>query len=218
MADADPNVVFVQKSQDGRLTVVGGDHTDPQIQLFFANGDLDPPVLWPSPLGDVDPGEDFDSGQDGPQLSSGQRISFVQDSVNAIADSDAVFERFDMDVRGPELDGFVDHQLDQANDRGARFVDQFLFSRIDVIDGFGKVNCGICEFLQDRVGRFPFDLTVQPVNGFEDTGSGRQSGDDIAIEDKPQLFQGIDVARVADHDLQSVIHFGQRQDRVFPGH
>ena len=43
----------------------GGDDADAEIQLLVADGNLDPAVLRPPPLGNVHFGKDFYAGDDG---------------------------------------------------------------------------------------------------------------------------------------------------------
>ena len=55
------------------------------------------------------------------------------------------------------------------------------------------------------------------VDGLQD-GLARGQGDlDFAVEDEPQLFEGLEVQRVADDDLQRIVFLGQREDGVFAG-
>ena len=53
-------------------------------------------------------------------------VPLDQNAVDPVADPDAVFERLDMDVRGPQLHGLADDQVHQADDRGAGLVDDFV--------------------------------------------------------------------------------------------
>ena len=65
------------------------------------------------------------------------------------------------------MNGFGDHQVHQANNGRAAFVDHFVVGDV-FVHRFGEVDCGIGEFLQNRVSRFAFYLAVQTVNGFQD--------------------------------------------------
>ena len=103
--------------------MVGGDHADSQVEFLLAHGDLDPPVLGAPSFGDIELGENLDTREDGTQQPSGRAVALDQHAVDAVADADPVLERLDVDVRGPQLHGFADHQLDQANDRGTVLVD-----------------------------------------------------------------------------------------------
>ena len=117
LADTDFDVVFVQQSHHTGLAMVGGDNANSQIELFVANGDLDSPIGGASFLGYVDLGEDLDACDDGREHSAWGVFSLHTNAINPVADSNTVLERFDMDVAGPELDRFLDHQIDQPDDR-----------------------------------------------------------------------------------------------------
>ena len=92
------NAVFVQQSHHRRLPVISRDDADPQIKLFFTDGDLNSAVLGSSSFSDVDAGQDFDTRDNRPQLATRQRISLVQHAVDAIPNADAIFERFDVNI------------------------------------------------------------------------------------------------------------------------
>ena len=101
---------------------------------FSPTRDLDPPVLGAAALGDVDFGQNLDTRQDRPQQPLGGRIALHQHAIDPVADPDAVFERLDVDVRGPGFDRLGDDHLHQADDRRAGFVELFL------------AGAGICRF------------------------------------------------------------------------
>ena len=124
MPDADLDVVLVQQPHHRRLAVAGGDDADAEIQFFFAHRDLDPAVLGAPSFGDVQLGENLDAGGDGAQQAAGRAIAFDQHAVDPVADADAILERLDVDVRSPQLNGFLDQQLHQPDDGGAVLVDR----------------------------------------------------------------------------------------------
>ncbi len=200
------------------MTVIGRDDAHPQIEFFFANRDLDATVLGSPSFGNVDSGEDLDPRQDGSQLPPGQRVAFVQHAVDAVPNSDAIFKWFHMDIRSPQLNSFGNHQLYQSHDRGTGLVDDFFGTGDLIVDGFGKVDRRIGKFLQDRVGRFPLDLTVQPVDRFEDISTRGQGGGNIAIQDEAEFVERVDIARVTDRDFQTVIDLRQWKHGVFTCH
>ena len=164
LSNTNLDVVFIQEAEHTRLTLVGRDDADAKVQFFFACRHFDTAVLLAAFFSDVDIGQDFDPGDDRTELTFRQSISFVQHTVNSVANSNAVFEGFDVDIRGPQLNGFGDHQLDQTHDRGAAVLGGFPIFTTVIIDRFGKVNRGVGEFLQNRVSLFTFDLTVLAVD------------------------------------------------------
>ncbi len=97
------DAVLVQDPHHHRLAVTGGDHADAQVQLLLAHGDLDPPVLGSPAFGDVEFRENLDAGEDRAEQPSRGAVALHQHAVDPVADPDAVLERLDVDVRGPQL-------------------------------------------------------------------------------------------------------------------
>ena len=111
LLDPDLDVVFIEKSHNGGLSVVGRDDRDTQVEFFFADGNLDPTVLGAASFGDVHFGENLDPGEDGSEQPSRWAVAFDQDTVDPVSDADAVFERLDVDIGCPKLNGFLNHQV-----------------------------------------------------------------------------------------------------------
>ena len=86
--------------------MVGRNDTDPEVQLFVADGDLDPTVGGSTFFRDIDFGQDFDPSDDGRQHPPGGTFAFDALSIDAVPNPDTFLERFDVDVGGPQLDGF----------------------------------------------------------------------------------------------------------------
>ena len=113
----------------------------------------------------------------------------------------------------------ADHQVDQPDDGGAVVAVVVISAHFGTaaVFGFGEVDRGVGEFLQHRVSGFTFDLAVvavdRPLNG----GLGGQGGFDLAIEDKPQFFNGFEVERVRDQNPQGSVVFVEWQHTVFAG-
>ena len=116
-----------------------------------------------------------------------------------------------MNIRSPQLHGFIDHQLDQPDNRSTVFVACIVTIGSVVIDGFCEIDFGIGEFLQNRVRRFTFLLTVHPVDCFGNTRSRRQRHGNIAVEDKPEFFDQVDLARFTHQNFQPAFGFLERQ-------
>src|SRR5262245_8349985 len=121
----------------------------------------------------------------------------MENAVDPVADAYHVLEGLDVDVRGPQLYRLGDHQVDQADNRRAVFVQGFVSSAGGSLAlRFGKVDRRISKLLEHGVGRFTFDLGVVLVDRLADSLPRRQGNIDLPIQDKPQLFDGIDVIRV----------------------
>lgn len=57
-----------------------------------------------------------------------------------------------------------------------------------------------------------------PVDRFQDALARGQRDVDLAIENKPQFLERIEIQRITDDHLQHTVFLGHRQDGVFPGH
>ena len=196
--------------------MIGGDDADSQVQLLVANGDFDSSVGGSPFFGDVDFGQDFDASNDRRKHPAWGTFAFNADAINSIADSYSILEWFDMNIAGPQLNRFGNHQIDQANNGGGAVVNGFFVCRFAAL-GLGKVDGCVSEFLQHRVSRFTFDLTVILVNRAKNRLFGGQGGLDFAIEDKSQFFDGFQVKGVRDQDSQGSVFVAERQDHVLAG-
>jgi hypothetical protein len=110
-----------------------------------------------------------------------------------------------VDIGGPQLHGFLDHQLHHPHHGCAILINGFVVARDRCRLGFGKVDRRIGEFLEHRVRRFTFDLTVVLVDRFLDLVARRQGDFDLPIENEPQFFDRIDVVGIADDHLQRIL-------------
>ena len=171
--------------------MVGRDHADAEVELLVADGDLDAAVLGAAAFGDVDLGENLDTRQEGAQQPPGGAVAFDQHAVDAVADPDAILERLDVDVGGPQLHRFGDHQLHQPDDRGAVLVD-FVFAGPALVFGLGEVDRRVGEFLEHRVGALALRLAVVAVDRFQNAFPRGQGDVDLAVQDEPQLFDRVE--------------------------
>ena len=86
------------------------------------DGHLDAAVLRPALLGDVDAAHDLDTREHRGQQPARRTVALDQHAVDPVADADAVGERLDVDVAGPQADRFLDDQVDQLDDRGVALL------------------------------------------------------------------------------------------------
>ena len=126
-------------------------------------------------------------------------VALDQHAVDPVADPDAVFERLDVNVRGPQLHRLADDHLHQPNDRCAGFVEDS--SELVAGSGLGEVDRRVGEFLQHRVGAFPLAAIVT-IDRVDDVLARSQRDIDLAVQDEPQLVQRVEIERIADDDLQ----------------
>ena len=126
----------------------------------------------------------------------------MQYAIDSIADPDAIFKRLNMNIGSPELNGFLNHQPHEPDDRCASFASVVGSTGIvGVADCLGKVDRGIGELRKDGVSRRTFDLAVHPVDRQRDAGSCCQGDGHITIEDEPEFFNGINITRLAHEDF-----------------
>ena len=215
VTDTDLDVVAIEDTHDHCLTVAGGEQADPHVEIFTAHAGLDPAVLRLSFFGDINTGHDFDTRNERRVQPARRRIAFDQFAVDAVADADFVVKRLDVDVAGPHVDGFGDHQIDEFDDRGAVVVDN-TGGRGQL--GFGEVDGRFGEFGDHRIDRFGLALPVMAVNCLLDDLFGGHDLLDLFIDDEPQLVDDVESRRVVHGDRQGAILVEREgHDHVFAG-
>ena len=70
LADADLDVVFVQQPHDAGLAVRGRQHAHAEVEFFATGGDLDPSVLGAATFGNVHPGQNLNTREQGSQADA----------------------------------------------------------------------------------------------------------------------------------------------------
>ena len=141
----------------------------------------------------------------------------MQHSVNPVANPDPILKRLDVNVRSSQLNRFANHQLHEPDHGSGRLVSPFLDTKLGV-RGFCEVDGGIREFLQHRVSRFTFDLPIISVDRLLNSIARGECNLHVAIQDEPQFFDCVHIARVADQDGQHALLLLEWQDRVFTSH
>ena len=107
----------IQDAQDHRLAVHGGHRGDAQVDVLAAHRELDAAILGQAALGDVEARHDLDARDDRGAQLQGRRFDLAQHAVDAIAYAQVLFERLDVDVRGPRLDRPRDQPVDDPHHR-----------------------------------------------------------------------------------------------------
>ncbi len=108
----------VEDSHDDLLAVDGRQRGDAQVDHGAVDGQADPPVLRHPSFGDVDVGHHLQARDDAGDDRSRLTHPLVQHPVDAVADSEVVLGRLDVDVGGSLLHGLQDDQVDELDDRG----------------------------------------------------------------------------------------------------
>ena len=104
LLDGHLNTVSVQDPHDDRLAVDRRQDADAQVEVLAVDRHLDPAVLGPALFGDVDLAHDLDAGGQRRQQPARRAVALDQHAVDPIADPDAVGERLDVDIAGPQVD------------------------------------------------------------------------------------------------------------------
>ena len=107
----------VEDTQHDALAVERRQRRDAEVDLLAHHAELDAAVLRQAPLGDVELRHDLDARHDGRLQPARRRLDVVQHAVDAVADLELVLERLDVDVGRALLDGAVDEQVHQPDDR-----------------------------------------------------------------------------------------------------
>ena len=135
--------VLLEKSEDNRLAVHGGDCGDTDVDGVHSRaGEFDSPVLGKPSLRDVHSAEELDSGGYCGELADGRPEDGLEEAVDSEADLDIVFIGFDMDVAGAGLLCASEDVVDQPDD--------------------GRLLCEVPERLL-RVPVHPREILVRPV-------------------------------------------------------
>ena len=126
IADAPQGRILAQQAHYHCLAVQHRDDGDTDVDLGRLDAHLDPAVLGEPLLCDVQVAEDLHPRDD-------RRLEFLdlrrhrhllQHAVDPVTDAQLVLKRLQMDVRGPQLNGVLQHLVDETDDRGVlrRFV------------------------------------------------------------------------------------------------
>ena len=214
VADIDRDVPTVEYAHDAGLPLNGGEHRDAHVIGFAIDDGLDTTVLAAAFFCDVDVSHDFETGKDGSQHTPGRVVALDEDTVDAVADSDTVGKRLDMDIRGAETDSFGNNKIYQFNNWGIRFL-----SLSSCAGGFRfrEVDGGVSKLGEHRVDRFGFGLPVVAVDRLDDLFLGSKDGNNVFVEDELEFCDRVEIGRVGHGNLEVVPLDGEWENQVFAG-
>lgn len=154
---------FVQDTHDDLLAGRDRERADTEGVGFAAEIDLEPTVLRGAAFIDLEVAEDFDTTDESTMDVFGEFVSFSEDAVDAIPDTDVVIARLDMDIAGTSADGKFQDEVDRLGDRRV----------------FGNIRC--FDIVVGLVLFFAFDL-----DGLADLllgafAVGLETGEDIVL-------------------------------------
>ena len=118
LADLENSAIFRQQANDCRFAMLRGHRRDPHIDVRSCNPQMRGAILRQPALGDVQSGENLDARDQGLRQHVGRRRNHAQQTVDPHTQRQGGAERFDMDVRRPQLHGFVQEIVHGAHDRG----------------------------------------------------------------------------------------------------
>src|SRR5262249_41950773 len=116
------NTATVEDTHDSRLTVHRRQETDTQVKVLPLDRHLDAAVLGAALLGDVDAAHDLDARGHRGLEPAGRTVALDEHAVDAVAHPNAIGKRLDVNVAGPGLDGFLNDEVDQLDDRRIALV------------------------------------------------------------------------------------------------
>ena len=125
VGQTDLDRVGPQNPKDDGLTVVRRARRDPEINLGLVHLEFDAAILWNAFLGNVDAGHQFETGKHGSLHPLGKVVPDRTDTVNAIAEHNAVGHRLDVNIGSAVADRFFDDSVHQCDHAG-------VFSRIHI--------------------------------------------------------------------------------------
>ncbi|MNV32644.1 hypothetical protein D3C71_1239860 [compost metagenome] len=196
--------IAIQQAHHHAFTVRGRHGAHAQVQLLALHAQHDAPVLRQAAFGDVQPRHDLDAADHRGGQVGGRALAFDQHPVHAVAHLQAVLEGFDVDVRGTQLEGTLDDQVDQADHR--RFGGQ-VAQMLDVIDGRALAVGG----LHDGAHR----TAALPVPAFDQVIDLRTQADvqpHRHAHRQAHGIGGVGVLRVAEPQIQHALVQGQRAE------
>src|SRR5208282_3852458 len=110
--------VLAEQTHHDRLAMQHRNHRNADVHFGVIETNLDAAVLRQAFFGDVEMTQNFDARNDSGlktfQLRGNGNL--LQLAVNAVADTEFVLERFEMDVRRAQINGVLQNLVDEADD------------------------------------------------------------------------------------------------------
>ena len=116
-----------------------------------------------------------------------------------------------MDIAGAFIDGFVDDEVDEADDGGVGIVSV----GEEAVTGFGHVH--VVEFGEHLLNGVGVVVTIVFVNEFLYLVFASDSCNDFTIEDKLELGDEVVIGGIAHGDLEHVAIDFERNDESVSG-
>ena len=108
-----------QEADHGRFAMLRRHGGDANIDVRARDPQPCRAILRQAPFGDVEAGQNLDPRDQRLRQGIGRRGHGAEQTIDPHAHHEAVAERFDMDIAGPQLHGFFEHVVDRAHHRSA---------------------------------------------------------------------------------------------------
>ncbi|OQA03064.1 MAG: hypothetical protein BWY69_00678 [Planctomycetes bacterium ADurb.Bin401] len=207
--DTDVNGFRRQNTKHGTFAVIAGQSGNTEIDLLAIDFSLNSAVLREASFRNVHSGQDFHSCKHRSLHMFWDCISFDANTVNTIAYPDAVGHWFEVNIACLHSHGFVNHHIDEPDDRTIIIVtcgfglENF---RFDGMAFGGKFRgCGV------NTASDVIDASVYESTNF--CGAG-QAAFELAVEPETQSIKHVEVERVADKEFEPAVFFGHGQDTI----
>src|SRR5437762_4304443 len=180
-----------------------------QINRFLFDLHLNASVLRQTLFRDTHrAGHDFQPADDGGLQTLGRRLHFLQHTVDAKTNAELLVERLEMNIARTQLMRFDDQHRNQPDDGRVRFIDR---------DGLGAIADLEAEIdfitnlmLQD-VSRF-LGRAVVFDQGLANFLRRRTNQLEVALEQKIEAVDGIDIKGITDSEDQATFAKGHGDD------
>src|SRR6185369_5803296 len=205
---------LVQQAQHGPLSVVGRNDRDADIDIAAGDQHPDAAVLRQAFFGDVETGHDLDARDQRILDDFGGRKLFVEDAVDAEADQQIPFVRFDMDVADPLLDRFRENRVEQADNRSLIGQIQQILGVVQFGGNRGEIFP--LQLLQHFAGR-PRGTCVDNIDDVRQKRGRHQYRFERLAEQQAQFVKLQHPGGAGYRDPDDAVNLAQRQDRVGTG-
>ncbi len=189
--------------------MICGDGRDAQIDRLARDLHLNTAILREAFLGDAHgTGHDLEPADDGGLQAFRRRLHFLEDAIDAKAHAEFFVERLEMNVARAEAMRLDQEHGDEADDRRVGFVAGIELSALR--DLHSEIGVVAQPSLQD-VGSFVGGAVV-----FDECLANflRAAADelDLALQEKAEAVDGVDIERIADRDDQAAVAEADRDD------
>src|SRR5438067_5185446 len=207
--EAEEQTRFIEHPHDDAFAMVRGNGGNAQINRFLFDLHLNASVLRQTLFRDTHrAGHDFQPADDGGLQTLWWRLHFLQNTVDAKTDAELFIERLEMDITRAKLVRFDDQHRNQPDDGRVRFIDRDCFGAIANLEA--EIDL-IPNLMLEDVSRFLGRAIIfdQGLANFFRRSANQLK---IALEQKVESIDGVDVERIADGEDQATFTKGHGND------